>query len=357
MSRRSFLRWLLVVAASLIGLSAGFAKWFSKNVLLEKETVAASAAPSENPAALVSGDAGPATGVPLLSYFILSDLHISGYSNETSDKLKHALEDIKAFDSKIEAIAITGDITDTGTPQDYKEFRSILGSYNLPPYYANMGNHDYYSVWIDNNGGWNKDTFPNGKTDAQSREQFVKFFEYTKPYNEVTVNGFTFLFLSQEAYIQEKPEVGEGAWYSDEQLKWLTERLAAVYEPEKPIFVMIHQPLPATSDDGGTHQLIRAKEFRRILKPYHNVFVFCGHRHMDFQNGSPHYVRETFHFFHNSSVGRPLNRAYQAESKHKSQGLYVQVYANKVVVRGREFSNRTFIKEAEWTIDLQPVKA
>jgi Icc protein len=357
MSRRSFLRWLLVVAASLIGLSAGFTKWFSKNILLEQESAAATVTPQ--PAELMSSDTvqAAASGEPLLSYFILSDLHISGYDTQTSNKLKQAMDDIKAFDSKVEVIMMTGDLTEAATQQDYKALGSVLNSYKLPPYYANMGNHDYYSVWINNNNDWAKETFPNGKTDALSQEQFLKFFGYTKPYNEVTVNGYTFLLLSQEAYIQVKPEVGEGAWYSDEQMKWLSDRLAAVHEPEKPIFVMIHQPLPAGAEDGGTHQLIRAKEFRRILKPYKNVFVFCGHRHMDFQNGTAHYMRETFHLFHNSSVGRPLNRAYQAEAKNKSQGLYVQVYTNKVVVRGREFSNKSFIQEANWTIDLSPAKA
>jgi Icc protein len=359
MSRRSFLRWLLVAAASLIGLSTGFAKWLSKNIFVEKESAAA-AIPGTQPAELDSGDISPvqtaALGEPLLSYFVFSDLHISSYNSTTSIKLKQALEDVKSFDSKVEAIFMTGDVTDTGTAQDFEKLRTILDSYKLPPYYANMGNHDYYSVWINKNSGWDKDTFPNGKSDAQSREQFNNFFGYQKPYNEVTVNGYTFLLLSQEAYVQEKPEVGEGAWYSDEQLKWLTQRLAASYDPVKPMFVMIHQPLPAIGDDGGTHQLMRAKEFRRILKPYKNVFVLCGHRHMDFQNGSAHYVKETFHFFHNSSVGRPLNRNFQVETNTKSQGYYVQVYANKIVFRGREFSNRTFLQEAEWTIDLQPAK-
>ena len=99
-----------------------------------------------------------------------------------------------------------------------------------------------------------------------------------------------------------------------------------------------------------THQFIRAIQFRETLKPYKNVFVFCGHRHQDFQNGTPHYVQETFHYFHNASVGRTLNRAYQQNAMNKAQGIYVQVFADKVVVRGREFSNRTFIEEANWSI-------
>ena len=190
-----------------------------------------------------------------------------------------------------------------------------------------------------------------------SRESFKKFFGYKPLYNDFTTKGHSILLLSQEAYVQEKPEVGEGAWYSDEQLAWFKERVKSLYQPGRPLFVMTHQPLPPNGTDGGSHQLMRAIKFRETLKPYKNVFVFCGHRHQDFQNGTPHYVQETFHYFHNASVGRTLNRAYQQEAKNKAQGIYVQVFADKVVVRGREFSNRTFLDEANWSIDLQKVHA
>lgn len=292
-------------------------------------------------------------GEPIMSMYVISDLHISLDDPQTSRKLRQALEDMKAFDKPIEALVITGDLTDTGSDRDYKEMNRILSGYKLPPLGANMGNHDYYTVWINKNNGWDKEAFPNGKTDALSREQFLKLMNYKKTYNEMNVKGYTVLLLSQEAYVQEKPEVGEGAWYSDEQLKWLKTRLAEVTKDGKPVFVMTHQPLAPIGSDGGTHQLIRSKEFREILKPYKNVFVLCGHRHQDFQNGTNHYVRETFHYFHNSSVGRPVNRNFQQVAKDHAQGMYIQVYADKVVLRGREFSTRNFIEEANWTIPLE----
>nr|WP_248928175.1 metallophosphoesterase [Paenibacillus hamazuiensis] len=260
---------------------------------------------------------------------------------------------MKQFESKIEAIIITGDITEYGRDSDYREFQKILQGYKLPPIYANMGNHDYYHVWIDKNGAFNRDTFPNGKTDAQSREKFMKFFGMEKPYQDIKLGGYQFLLLSQETYQQEKPEVGEGAWYSDEQMSWLKQKLSE-NKDGKPVFVMIHQPLPPAGKDGGSHQLMRAKLFRDTVKKYPNVFVFCGHRHQDFQNGAPHYEKETFHLFHNSSVGRVLNRSFQNEAKEKSQALYVQVYADKVVVRGREFAKRAWVAEANWSIPLKP---
>jgi len=350
MTRRVFIRWMVVLFALIAAALTGLFKLLQRAVHSRQtdaaaEPVVRQTAKQEQPA--------PAAGdnEALSSFFILSDLHISVYDPNTTKHMKEALEDMKQFESPVDALILTGDLTDFGGEDGYKELRKLLSAYKLPPLYANMGNHDYYDIWIDKKGAFNKDTAPNGKTDWQSRERFQKFFNVDKVYNAAEVNGYQVILLSQEAYAQEKPEVGEGAWYSDEQLDWFKQQLAK-HSGRKPVFVMTHQPLPPIGSDGSTHQLIPAKKFRDILKPYPNVFVFCGHRHQDFQSETEHYVKETFHYFHNSSVGRVLNRSFQNAGKDKAQGLYVQVYKDRVHVRGREFSNRTWLKEADWTIKL-----
>lgn len=353
--RRGFMIWFIVLVAG-----AGVFLALSWNRLVPAASVSPDGAggggTSQAAETVPEPDPVPPTeGEPLLSFFILSDLHINGGVSYPSEHLKKALDDIKSFGPKAEALIITGDLTESGTESDYKELRSILNKYKLPPVYVNMGNHDYYNVWIDQSGAFNKDSFPNGKTDAESRETFLKFFNLKKPYYDVKVKGYRFLLLSQETYRQEKPEVDEGAWYSDEQLQWFRTTMAESKDG-KPVFVMIHQPLPAAGQDGGSHRLIPARKFRDILKPYLNVFVFSGHTHQDFHNGAPHYLKETFHWFTNSSTARVLNKAYNLDNENAAQGLYVQVFADKVILRGREFSNRTWIGEAQWTVPLKPVK-
>jgi len=350
-NRRAFIKWVLALGAG--GILAATKPWRSF-----LEDPADEAGVIAEPSALPSTEPAPVTGAagPLASFFIISDLHINSGNGAPSGLVRKALDDIRSFGEKAECIVITGDVTESGTDDDYKELRSVLSKHKLPPVYANMGNHDYYSVWIAKEGGWSKDTFPNGKTDAQSKETFMKFFGLKdKPYHEAKLKDYSILLMSQEAYQQSKPEVGEGAWYSEEQLEWLKGRLAE-NKDNKPVFVMIHQSLPAQGQDGGTHRLIPAKRFREILKPHKNVFVFSGHGHQDFTNGTNHYIKETFHWFINSSAGRVLNAKYQHERLDSSQGLFVEVFPDKVVLRGREFSNRTWIKEAEWTVPLQSVK-
>ncbi|MDF2963838.1 MAG: metallophosphoesterase [Paenibacillus sp.] len=352
MSRRAFIRWMLglilLIGAAVTGLVKLLQRAIdSQNVAKAKPDPVPSLPKQEPPA---PREAPVDDKTPLFSFMLLSDLHISVYDPNTIKNMKAALEDIKNFESPIDAIVLTGDLTDYGGTEGYAELQKLLSAYKLPPLYANMGNHDYYDIWIDKKGAFNKDTVPNGKTDWQSRERFQKFFNIEKPYQTAEFKGLPLIMLSQEAYVQERPEVGEGAWYSDEQMEWFKGQLAKYNG--KPMFVMTHQPLPSIGSDGRSHQLIRAKQFREMLKFYKNVFVFCGHRHQDFQNGTEHYVKETFHYFHNSSVGRVLNRNFQNEVKEKSQGMFVQVFKDRVLVRGREFSNRSWLKEADWNIKL-----
>ncbi|MEK8132121.1 metallophosphoesterase [Paenibacillus filicis] len=354
MSRRKFLGWLiwffLWIGAALFGLVK----------LLEKSVSTQQAAKGSRPEGLASPK--PETGTepqgnkssdaPLASFLILSDLHISRDDPDTIRRVNAAFADLTEFQTPIEALLFTGDLTEYGRDKDYKELRNLMNGYELPPVYANMGNHDYYDIWIDKLGRFKQETMPNGKTDWQSRERFQKFFGLPKPYHDAWVKEHHLILLSQETYVQEKPDVGEGAWYSEEQLEWLRERLAD-RKDNRPVFIMTHQPLPPAGRDGQTHQLIPAIRFREILKPYKNVFVFCGHAHQDFQGTIEHYVKDGgFHYFHNSSVGRVMNRKYETVSQDKAQGLYVQVYTDRVTLRGRDFISRKWLSEADWTVPL-----
>jgi 3',5'-cyclic-AMP phosphodiesterase len=352
MPRRGFLKWLIVLCGAiavmftlLFQLLQKAASEMFKNttVQIPPTQTPPPAAPTPSPEAkqepVVDTD-------PLFAFFILSDPHISPDLPQHTERIKLALADIQDFKEEAGALVITGDLADFGRDVDYQLLRKTLDGYKLPPFMANMGNHDYYNIWLDKNGQFKPDDMPHGKTDAQSRERFQKFMGYDKPYHDQWVGGYHFIMMSQEVYVQEKEDVGEGAWYSDEQLNWLKEKMAS-HKDGKPAFVMIHQPLPAIGQDGGSHRLIRAKAFREILAPYPNTFVFSGHHHREFTPG--HYVKETFHWLQNSSATRVRS---SRQNNGLSQGLYVQVYSSKVVVRGREFSNRTWFEGAEWTIPL-----
>lgn len=285
--------------------------------------------------------------VPLLSLFLLSDIHMSSSNSAMGDKLHTALKDITSLGMPLNALVLGGDLVDGGRASDYEGLRKILAGYELPPVHANMGNHEYYHIWYDERGEWTTDTGHHG-TDAESRERFMQFMGYDRPYHDAWVNGVHLIMLSQEAYVQERPDVGEGAWYSDEQMAWLRETMAA-HADGRPALVFIHQPLPPAGEDGGQHRVIRAREFREILAPYRNVFVLSGHTHRSLETEG-RYVRDsTFHWFSNASVGKTRGNA---SVPNPVQGLYIQVYEDQVLLVGREFSNGSWIEAAQWTVAL-----
>lgn len=343
MGRRGFVKWLL---GGIVLLFGGIGVWLKELFrTTPRETAGPAASPSPSPSAEPAPTEPPVKekGKLLLSLFLFSDMHISVSEASMSAKLRTALKDVTALDEKTDAIVFGGDLTDFGRDSDYKLLRSILNEYKLPPLYGNMGNHDYYDIWLNKDGSFSTETMPNGKTDEMARKRFREFLKQEKHYGDVWLGGVHLIMISQDLYVQEKADVGEGAWYTDEQLAWLRHTLEP-HADGSPALIFIHQPLPAAGTDGGTHRLIRANEFRAILKPYPNVFVFSGHTHQDL-NGGTHYTKESFHWLVNASVGRTRGGT-------KSQGMYIQVYEGAVVVRGREFSDQTWISAAHWELPL-----
>ncbi|TVY11969.1 metallophosphoesterase family protein [Paenibacillus cremeus] len=349
-SRRRFIKQMIAFLALVAGGGTAAFQFFNREtVKAETGSAATPAGAPEETAAPLPEPAPPAPSKdPLLSFFLLSDLHISVGESTMTDKLHFALKDVSNFESAVDTIVLGGDLTDFGRESDYKLLGKIMNGYTLPPVYGNMGNHDYYDVWLTSKGEFSTETMPNGKTDAMSRDRFMKYIGYQdKPYLDVWVKGIHLIMVSQECYVQERPEVGEGAWYSETQLNWLEQTMKA-HQDGKPAIVFIHQPLPEPGTDGGSHRLIPAKRFRAILEPYRNVIVLSGHTHRSFV-GEDHYNKEnTFHWFNNASVGR--TRPAAGQSNNTAQGMYVQVYSHQVVVRGREFSDRSWIDGAEWTV-------
>ena len=291
----------------------------------------------------------PTPSTPLLSFWLLSDIHMNADNADLAEKLQMAMQDIAHFQLRPDTIVLGGDLVDGGREADYQRLSAIMSPYKLPKLYGLMGNHEYYHIHYNPAGDWSTATTPNGKTDAQARERFMRFMGYPeRTYHDTWVNGVHLIMLSQETYVEERPAVGEGAWYSDAQLAWLEETMRP-HADGKPAFVFIHQPLPPAGSDGGTHRLMRAKEFRAILEPYRNVLVFSGHTHRNLETEGRYVKDTTFHWFSNASVGK--TRA-GGSVPNPVQGLYVQVFPDQVVVRGREFSNRTWISVAEWAVKL-----
>ncbi|UJF32851.1 metallophosphoesterase family protein [Paenibacillus hexagrammi] len=282
---------------------------------------------------------------PLLSFSVLSDIHITSWDAEAHRRLREALADHAEIRKDSKLLVLNGDLTD-GDEADYRSLLAILNHTAHPPVHATMGNHDYYRLWRGPDGKMDTTRLNPAWSSKQAVEQFMRMFHYDKPYHELVSEGYHFLFLSGEAYRDVQPTVGEDAYLSPEQLGWLRERLqaAAAEDPHKPVFVFLHQPLPGTLDGTDRERgIVQHQELRALLDAHPNVILFSGHTHWNLE--STQQVKQLrFLAASSASIRQVWNGQNEPESRSLSQSLVVDVYKDHVIINRREHSKRRWIQ-------------
>jgi 3',5'-cyclic AMP phosphodiesterase CpdA len=265
--------------------------------------------------------------LPTLTFPVLSDVHIGG--KQAAKKFIMALRDCNKLENKYDAIGFVGDITDTGDIKQYEYFTKILNSNfsSTAAHIIAIGNHEY-------------------KNENNPIQSFVK--ETLEPglYYDSWVKGYHFIVLGSESM--------GAAKLSTKQLIWLEEKLKEKVDENisKPIFVFLHQPIPHTvygSDTWGN--IINYKQLDEILKKFPQVILFSGHSHYSIYS-SKTIFKDGFTMFNTAAVYYVLGEDDKHMDYRSSQGLIVEVYEEKVVVRPREFSRKKWIGEG-YTIMLK----
>ena len=281
------------------------------------------------------------TGKPLIEFQALSDIHISTEIRE--EHYKAMLEDVATNSPKSAGIFVAGDAVDSG-PQDawweklWELYDDVGG---VPHMYLAIGNHEFsgYSSY------------------EPAVQQFLKYLrlpdEIEKPdgvpYYDTWVNDYHFIILGNTVY-----EPGVRATIGTEQYDWLEEKLGEAKD-DRPIFLFMHQGMKNTvSGTAESEQWWGINDdarLRELLREYPNVFLFTGHTHstMDAPN-SMHGGGKNAALFNTGSVGDLWDPA-TGESIVGSQGLYVQVYGDKVLVRGRDFTTGQWVASAQFVVN------
>ncbi|WP_274363964.1 LamG-like jellyroll fold domain-containing protein [Paenibacillus thermotolerans] len=340
-------------------------KWFAALVtlsLLLSLTVPAWAAGGAGTAGTASSanNANAAAAKPAIAFPVISDIHIQKGDVISERKFAAALKDLYAINPKSDALVINGDLTVTGREEDYLSYQKVLKDNPHPAkVYTTIGNHEFYKAWYDKSGQMNMDTFPNGETEQMSIERFFKYTGNKRLYHDTWIKGYHFIFLGSEKYRQDDPTQGEDAYLSQEQLDWLKKTVAISASNHKPIFIFLHQPLPqtfaATNSESNKRPVVQYKELAEILSPYPQVVFFSGHTHWKL-NIENQFIRGKFTMADSSSVRQPYNAEDKPAGTKPSEGLYVEVYKDKVVIKGRDFNKQEWIKEAQYTIQF-PIAA
>ncbi len=305
------------------------------------------------------GDAGSYDfGDPLYTFDIVTDTHVTtDQSNIKNKNFLTMLKDVVKVDPDSETLVVIGDMTDTGYESEYQNLMSMYNSVSgAPNMLWAIGNHDF--------------TLNRGNYTTQTN-LFYKYAKVDNVYYDKWIQGNHFIFLGSEAV-----DTAEGinAIITDAQLNWLESKLAENYIPGKPIFVYCHQAiyntvagsLPGQGWDGigdeGTDADASEQRLKAILAKYPEAMYFTGHSHWElnsvgtmyegnssmctaFNAGSAGYLW--------TSYGNTYSGGYYYSDDHGgSQGFVVEVYRDKVVVRGRDFVEGKWMPSATFCVDL-----
>jgi Icc protein len=149
----------------------------------------------------------------------LSDLHL-GANWEGVDpqpRLEQVIEAVRALPNRVDAVVVSGDLTDSGDEEDYRLVRQLLARLEVPAHVL-PGNHDLRGAL---------------------RRVFELPGEGEEPINySVEVGELRLVVLDSIV-----PGEDRGA-FDAEQLRWLDEELAK--EPERPAILAAHHPPLAT---------------------------------------------------------------------------------------------------------------
>lgn len=277
-------------------------------------------------------------GTPLYKFQVITDTHVRSQPSHVYNKnFDNALKQIKELAPDSIGIMHSGDITDTGLKSEYREFKRIWddNKEGLPNIYFTIGNHDLYT------GSY-----------SDSMNRFSELSDSQKAYNDYWIEDLHFIFLGSEKGGSEYLT----AELSKEQLDWLKAKLAENASDNKPIFVFIHQPLMNTVagsySNQGWYGVNQDKQLRDILSQYPQAILFTGHTHWEFDSRNNMYDGKgsTFYAFNASSVAYLWTDA----NAHKdgSQGYFVEIYKDKILVRGRDFANSKWVPSAQFKVNI-----
>lgn len=182
----------------------------------------------------------------------ISDLHFDG-GERRADRVARVMAHLNGLSTSLEAVLVTGDITDNGKPAEYAQACEVLDSPH--PLLTCPGNHDARGAY--------REAFLGGSGGDET------------PVNQVHRTAGAVFALCDTTI----PGRGDGL-LADETLDWLDSELAATPD-ETPAFVCFHHP-PVTLHSPYVDPIRQHGEQRlaAVVERHPQVVaLLCGHAH------------------------------------------------------------------------------
>ncbi len=288
-----------------------------------------------------------------MQFAVISDIHMT---DETArrDILELGLYDMENAEDKLDALVLSGDMTDHALKAEYAMLAEAFEGYTpADNIIMAVGNHDTWNNEIDRD-----DRFPESERLFLEYNKIIADRELEKVYYSTEVNGYKFIVMSSEVD-------NTAAYVSDEQLLWLDSELAKATASGKPVFVISHWPLESThglpgswGDDpeDGTFKDDRSKDVKAILDKYENIFLISGHIHNGLANDleRKNYSFSTIENYGSiCSVNLPSYMYVGSRGTvANGTGLVFEVYDDEVVIRARSFTAGVWYTNYTYSISL-----
>lgn len=271
-----------------------------------------------------------------LAFSVLGDIH------ENTDSFQEAIDDLYSINSYMDALVLNGDTVDQGIEKQYDSINKILSKNKelLPEkIIKNIGNHEFFDYDVGVNSAEQVQTFI---------KRYLQFSGEEKVYHDTWVNNYHLISLGSEDGNSDTINATMAS-ISEEQQKWLKEKLAENYQKGKPIFVFLHQPLDFGNKAWGAAK--QSADIIKIISKYPEVILFSSHTHRDL-NESCVMLNQPFTTISTGAVHYTLFVDSNGERKREPfiKGLYIEVKGNTVVVKGRD------VKEKKWIFTKEITK-
>jgi len=264
----------------------------------------------------------PENADTLVSQFsIFSDVHMETFETY---RYRGFADCLRGVPRENNTLVLLGDNTMNGQTTEYLGLYGLLNLYGPKSLVVAPGNHDVRINYMM--GG--TDTIEKGN---QRHMDFYGSFTNTKldnPYYSKQISGATLIVVANEQAVE-----GEGAYFSEAQMQWLTS--AVEKASDERIFVFSHDPLPGTFGQ-SFYSSADSSFMNQLLASHGDAYFVSGHIHPTVAG-----VR----FIDRGTHKLVLAPALMSGQDHHSYGLgfHVEIYDDEVLFRLRDFSKGEWI--------------
>lgn len=280
----------------------------------------------------------------LYNFLAISDVHVQ--YETASDDLSKALTYAEA---NCDFTCICGDLTDTAAIESQlAEYKNIINTYaKTKPVYAIAGNHENYNGYSD---------------------KYLEKYTGQPLYYSFTKGEDVFIMMGHYgAYAGDGIGWLPSEFISLEELQWLYETLEA--NRNKRCFIFNHV-FPTEHEVGNPTNFYKSvlawkttdnyigQAYINLLKHYKNAILFHGHTHSKLElqelaktaNYSNKYGYKSIHI-PSLAAPRDIIDGTSTNMFAESEGYIIDVYENKIVLRGRNFVKNEDIPLGTYCLD------